>query len=112
MKISKSDYKKGKRLTIAFLLCLPIFLLVSYLLQGAQSFLIILINLCIAGVIMFTTAVLGEKKDIKNAELHEKHLQEIEERKNKSKNNHSLNIIEINENDITEQSSTNDINNK
>lgn len=77
----KQSYRKLTRMIIAFVCCFPIFLVVSALMKDANSFLVVLINLVIGGTIMFVTYIIGDKKDEKREYLHQKHLNEIEERK-------------------------------
>ena len=92
MNNKKTSQRKLARMLIALLCCFPVFVVTASLLDGANDWLILLINLVIGGTILLITYVVGDNLDMKREQLHREHLEEIEERKRLEKltrRNHS-----------------------
>lgn len=70
---------------IAFILCFPVLLVITALLNGANDFLVFMINMVVGGTILFVTFVLGERSDEKREKLHEDYLLEKKEREQQKK---------------------------
>ena len=83
MDTKKQKYRRLARMTIAFVCCFPVFMVMNVILEDAPDALVFFINLVIGGTILFITYLIGSKKDEIRQKLHEEHLREIEERKHK-----------------------------
>lgn len=108
MQNKKQMYRKITRMMIALLCCFPVFLVISALLEGADDFLIMLCNLVVGGTILFFTFIIGDKLDEKREMLHQKHLEEIEERKRIEKVSKGLVVDQEIESQIIENKNEND----
>lgn len=83
MDTKKQKFRRLARMTIAFVSCFPVFMIMNVILSDAPEALVFFINLVIGGTILFVTFLVGNKRDEVRQKLHEEHLREIEERKHK-----------------------------
>ena len=80
METKKSIYKRVTRLCVSLLCCLPVFVIINTLLEGAKQWLLILIDMIIGALILFTVEKLAERKQERLEQKHQEYLKEKKER--------------------------------
>ena len=76
METKKNKLKRAKRVTITFLCCFPLFLVLTTLLSGANPIVQIAVNLLFGVLLIFIVEIIADKREAKRKLLHEKYQQE------------------------------------